>query len=92
MKPRRSYLAVPGSSPKMLDKSRTLAVDQVFLDLEDAVAPPAKPEARGNVVAALNEGGWGDGCAWSGSTTGRRRGPTGTSWRWSRAPGRRWTA
>jgi citrate lyase subunit beta/citryl-CoA lyase len=44
----------------MLDKARGLAADQVFLDLEDAVAPLAKPEARKNVVAALNEGDWGD--------------------------------
>ena len=57
-RPRRSCLAVPGSSTKMLDKARGLAADQVFLDLEDAVAPLAKPEARKNVVAALNEGGW----------------------------------
>src|SRR3954471_10870746 len=56
---RRSCLAVPGSNPKMLDKAKGLNVDQVFLDLEDAVAPLAKPEARKNIVAALNEGGWG---------------------------------
>ncbi len=55
---RRSNLAVPGSSPKMLDKARTLPVDQVFMDIEDAVAPIAKPEARKNIVAALNEGGY----------------------------------
>ena len=42
----------------MLDKARTLPVDQVFMDIEDAVAPLAKPEARGNIVAALNEGGY----------------------------------
>ena len=59
-RPRRSCLAVPGSSLKMLDKARDLPADQVFLDLEDAVAPLAKPEARKNVVAALNEGDWGD--------------------------------
>ncbi len=58
LRPRRSNLAVPGSSPKMLDKARGLAADQVFLDLEDAVAPLAKPEARKNIVAALNEGGF----------------------------------
>jgi citrate lyase subunit beta/citryl-CoA lyase len=43
----------------MIDKSRTLPVDLVFLDLEDAVAPVAKPDARRRVVAALTEGGWG---------------------------------
>jgi citrate lyase subunit beta / citryl-CoA lyase len=58
LRSRRSCLAVPGSSPKMLDKARGLPADQVFLDLEDAVAPLAKPEARQNIVAALNEGGW----------------------------------
>jgi citrate lyase subunit beta/citryl-CoA lyase len=56
---RRSNLAVPGSNQKMIDKARTLPVDLVFLDLEDAVAPVAKPEARQRVVAALTEGGWG---------------------------------
>jgi citrate lyase subunit beta/citryl-CoA lyase len=42
----------------MLDKARGLPVDQVFMDLEDAVAPIAKPDARKNIVAALNEGGY----------------------------------
>jgi citrate lyase subunit beta/citryl-CoA lyase len=56
---RRSNLAVPGSSQKMIDKARSLPVDLVFLDLEDAVAPAAKPEARRRVMAALTEGGWG---------------------------------
>jgi len=44
----------------MLDKARTLAADQVFMDIEDAVAPIAKPDARVNIVAALNEGGYED--------------------------------
>ena len=57
-RPRRSCLAVPGSSVKMLGKAQGLPADQVFLDLEDAVAPLAKPEARKNIVAALNEGNW----------------------------------
>jgi citrate lyase subunit beta/citryl-CoA lyase len=57
-RPRRSCLAVPGSSQKFIDKARTLPVDQVFLDLEDACAPLAKPGARKTIVAALNEGGW----------------------------------
>ena len=57
---RRSNLAVPGSSPKMLDKARSLPVDQIFMDIEDAVAPLAKPDARVNIVAALNEGGYED--------------------------------
>jgi citrate lyase subunit beta/citryl-CoA lyase len=44
----------------MLEKAKGLPADQVFLDIEDAVAPLAKPEARKNIVAALNEGGYGD--------------------------------
>ncbi len=57
-RPRRSNLAVPGSSQKMIDKARGLPVDQVFLDLEDACAPLAKPQARKTIVASLNEGGF----------------------------------
>ena len=55
---RRSNLAVPGSSPKMLEKAKGLPADQIFMDIEDAVAPLAKPDARKNIVAALNEGGY----------------------------------
>jgi citrate lyase subunit beta / citryl-CoA lyase len=57
-RPRRSCLAVPGSSVRMLDKAQGLPADQVFLDLEDAVAPLAKEQARRNVVAALADGDW----------------------------------
>jgi citrate lyase subunit beta/citryl-CoA lyase len=57
-RPRRSCLSVPGSSPKMLTKAPTLPADEVFMDLEDSVAPLAKEEARGNVVQALKEGDW----------------------------------
>ena len=57
-RPRRTVLAVPGSSVKMIDKARGLPVDEVFLDLEDAVAGPAKEQARTNVVAALTAGGF----------------------------------
>jgi citrate lyase subunit beta/citryl-CoA lyase len=60
LRSRRSCLAVPGSNPRFLEKAKELPADQVFLDLEDAVAPLAKPEARKTIVAALNEGGWGD--------------------------------
>jgi citrate lyase subunit beta / citryl-CoA lyase len=59
LRPRRTTLAVPGSSTKMLTKAQTLEVDEVFLDLEDAVAPAAKTQARANIVAALREGDWG---------------------------------
>jgi citrate lyase subunit beta/citryl-CoA lyase len=51
-------MAVPGSSEKMIDKAQTLPADQIFLDLEDSVAPVAKPAARANIVAALNDGNW----------------------------------
>ena len=60
LRSRRSNLAVPGSSPKMLEKAKGLPADQIFMDLEDSVAPIAKAEARKNIVAALNEGGYGD--------------------------------
>ncbi|MSY94748.1 MAG: CoA ester lyase, partial [Actinobacteria bacterium] len=60
MRPRRSNLAVPGSSTKMLEKAKGLQADQIFMDIEDAVAPLAKPDARKNIVAALNEGGYED--------------------------------
>jgi len=60
LRPRRSCLAVPGSSVKMLDKAKGLTADQVFLDLEDSVAPGAKEGARANIVDALNGGGWGE--------------------------------
>lgn len=59
-RPRRTCLAVPGSNPKMLGKAAGLDSDQVFLDLEDSVAPIAKPEARQNVIAALREHDWGN--------------------------------
>ncbi len=42
----------------MLEKAKGLPADQVFMDIEDAVAPIAKPDARKNIVAALNEGGY----------------------------------
>lgn len=44
----------------MIEKSRSLPADMLFLDLEDAVAPDAKDAARPAIVAALREGGWGD--------------------------------
>lgn len=49
---------MPGSSEKMIQKAKTLPADQVFLDLEDAVAPDAKAQARVRVAAALAEPGW----------------------------------
>jgi citrate lyase subunit beta / citryl-CoA lyase len=58
LRPRRSCLAVPGSNPRFLEKAQTLPADEVFLDLEDAVAPLVKERARHAVVEALNGGLW----------------------------------
>jgi len=49
---------VPGSNPRFLAKAQGLPADQVFLDLEDAVAPLVKDSARAMVVDALNDGDW----------------------------------
>jgi citrate lyase subunit beta/citryl-CoA lyase len=58
-RPRRSVLYVPGSNPRALEKARGLGADGLIFDLEDAVAPAAKDEARAIVVAALAAGGYG---------------------------------
>lgn len=55
----RSELAVPGSSPQFFEKAAKSAADVIFLDLEDAVAPDDKPQARKNVIAALRDIDWG---------------------------------
>ena len=59
LRPRRSCLAVPGSSARFLEKAQGLPADQVFLDLEDACAPLVKQGARHAIVDALNNGDWG---------------------------------
>jgi malyl-CoA/(S)-citramalyl-CoA lyase len=51
----RSELAVPGSRPELFEKAAKSPVDVLFLDLEDAVAPDDKEQARRNIVKALNE-------------------------------------
>ncbi|MEQ9190016.1 MAG: CoA ester lyase [Alphaproteobacteria bacterium] len=56
----RSELAVPGSQPKLFEKAAQSAADVVFLDLEDAVAPDDKVQARKNVIAAIRDIDWGD--------------------------------
>lgn len=56
----RSELAVPGSNPKLFEKAAGSAADVVFLDLEDAVAPDDKPQARKNVIAAIGDINWGN--------------------------------
>ena len=60
-KPRlnRSELAVPGSNTKLFEKAAASAADVVFLDLEDAVSPDEKPQARKNVIQAINDIDWG---------------------------------
>ena len=58
-RPRRTCLSVPGSNPRMIEKAKGLPADEVFLDLEDAVAPDAKAHARTSVAAALAGPGWG---------------------------------
>ncbi len=55
----RSELAVPGSNPRFLEKAAESAADVVFLDLEDAVAPDDKEQARKNVIQSLNDLDWG---------------------------------
>ena len=54
----RSELAVPGSNPTMIEKAAKSAADYVFLDCEDAVAPPDKEQARKNIIQALNDIDW----------------------------------
>jgi len=59
IRPRRSALFMPASNPRALDKARSLDADALVFDLEDAVAPDAKAEARRLAVAALAGGGYG---------------------------------
>ncbi len=54
----RSELAVPGSNTTMIEKALKSAADYVFLDCEDAVAPPDKEQARKNIIQALNDLDW----------------------------------
>jgi citrate lyase subunit beta/citryl-CoA lyase len=59
VRPRRSVLYMPGSNIRALEKAKGLAADVLILDLEDAVAPDAKAEARRNVCNAVKQGGYG---------------------------------
>ena len=59
-RPYRSVLYIPGSKERALDKARSLPVDAVIFDLEDAVAPAEKPAARETLTAALATGGYGN--------------------------------
>jgi len=56
----RSELAVPGSQVKLFEKAARSSADVVFLDLEDAVAPDDKPQARKNIIQALHDIDWGN--------------------------------
>jgi len=58
-RPRRSVLYLPSSNERALEKARTLPVDALILDLEDAVAPDAKEQARENACAAVRSGDYG---------------------------------
>jgi len=54
----RSELAVPGSNPSLFEKAAKSNVDVIFLDLEDAVAPDEKEQARKNIIEGLNDIDW----------------------------------
>ncbi|MGB5485458.1 HpcH/HpaI aldolase/citrate lyase family protein [Parasphingorhabdus sp.] len=59
-RPRRSCLYMPASNKRALEKAKTLPADTIIFDLEDAVAPDAKEEARENACAALRSGEYGN--------------------------------
>jgi citrate lyase subunit beta/citryl-CoA lyase len=59
IRPRRSALYMPGSNARAIEKAKTLAADVVIFDLEDAVAPNTKAQARDQVCAAVQAGGYG---------------------------------
>ena len=58
-RPTRSALYIPGSKPRALEKARGLACDVILFDLEDAVTPDVKIEARTTLAQALEDGGYG---------------------------------
>ena len=57
--PRRSVLYMPGANTRALEKARSLDADVLILDLEDAVAPSQKVQARQHILDALAKGGYG---------------------------------
>ncbi len=59
VRPRRSVLYMPGANLRALEKAKALPADALILDLEDSVAPDAKPEARAKVCTLVKEGGYG---------------------------------
>ena len=60
LRPRRSVLYMPAANERALEKAKTLPADAIIFDLEDAVAPDAKPAARGNAVSAASSGEYGN--------------------------------
>jgi citrate lyase beta subunit len=74
MRGRRCELSVPGNNYKMIQKAAGLVVDEVLMDLEDAVAPDLRPEARQVVIKALQE------LDWSGKNVAFRINPISTHW------------
>ena len=59
LRPRRSVLYMPSANERALDKAKSLPADAIIFDLEDAVAPDAKDEARGKACAAVSSGEYG---------------------------------
>jgi citrate lyase subunit beta/citryl-CoA lyase len=59
LRPRRSVLYMPGANERALEKAKGIPADALIFDLEDAVSPDAKPEARDRVCAAASAGGYG---------------------------------
>jgi citrate lyase subunit beta/citryl-CoA lyase len=60
LRPRRSVLYMPAANERALEKAQTIPADAIIFDLEDAVAPDAKPDARGKAVAAVQSGLYGN--------------------------------
>jgi citrate lyase subunit beta/citryl-CoA lyase len=60
LRPRRSVLYMPAANDRALEKAQTIAADAIIFDLEDAVAPDAKPDARAKAVAAVQSGLYGN--------------------------------
>ncbi|MFQ5348618.1 MAG: aldolase/citrate lyase family protein, partial [Rhodothalassiaceae bacterium] len=60
IRPRRSFLYVPGGNARAIEKARTLGCDGIIFDLEDSVAPDEKAAARSRVAAAIAGGGFGE--------------------------------
>jgi citrate lyase subunit beta/citryl-CoA lyase len=60
IRPRRSVLYMPGANERALEKAKALPADAIIFDLEDAVAPEAKGEARDRVAAAVGSGEYGN--------------------------------